>query len=229
MARARKKTMGDGHSEGDGMERWLLTYADLITLLMALFITMLAISKLKEGQLKIQTEEQSKTKTNANIDAYGRQVLEEVARLRKVKKDIDAVIEQRSMKDKVKVLMTTSGLVLRFSENILFEIGSDELKENAKKTLDLLVPIMRKFPNIIRVEGHTDNIPISTAQFRSNFHLASARAISVIFYMVKRHNFIPDKFQSIGWGEYHPIASNETPDGRAKNRRVDIVFLKSKR
>jgi chemotaxis protein MotB len=195
MARAaKKKGFGlEDHSEGDGMERWLLTYSDLITLLLALFMTMLAISRLKEGEMRRQSEENKKTPAaNMKVDVFGQQVLEEITRLRKVKKEIDSIVERKGLTEKIKLLMTTSGLVLRFQENIIFEIGSDDLKEQARSALDMMAPIMRKFPNVIRVEGHTDNVPISTAQFRSNFHLSSARAISVIFYMVKKHGFSPE-------------------------------------
>jgi chemotaxis protein MotB len=116
-------------------------------------------------------------------------------------------------------------LVVRFADQVFFDLGKADLKPEAIEILTRLGPLLKDIPNPIRIEGHTDNLPISTARFPSNWELSTHRATSVIRYLVEELGFSPDKLSAAGYGEYRPIADNETPAGRALNRRVDIVII----
>lgn len=118
------------------------------------------------------------------------------------------------------------GITIHILENILFPSGKAELNVTSKLVLSELAGILRQLPNDIRVEGHTDNIPISSALYPSNWHLSVARALNTAYYFINDQKLKPEKVTVVGYAEYKPIADNSTADGRAKNRRVDIVIIK---
>jgi len=115
-------------------------------------------------------------------------------------------------------------LVISLKEKILFETGKADLPPEAKAVLDKLHPVFLQIPNQIIVEGHTDNVPIKTMQFPSNWELSTARSTQVIRYLIEEKNFPKERISATGYGEYHPVVSNDTPEGRAENRRVDFVI-----
>jgi len=117
------------------------------------------------------------------------------------------------------------GLVIHIMESALFKLGSADLEYAAKSTLDLVAMELTDIPNHIRVEGHTDNIPMNTEKYPSNWELSSARATEVVRYMIENHDIPPGKISALGYGEYRPIRYNNTYENRAQNRRVDIVVL----
>jgi chemotaxis protein MotB len=123
--------------------------------------------------------------------------------------------------------METRGLVVSLGEGGFFASGSDQLKFEGRKLLDSLAQNLSLVENQIRVEGHTDTVPIHTLKFPSNWELSTARATRIISYLVREFGFSPEKLSAAGYGEFRPIATNDTPEGRARNRRVDIVVLNS--
>ena len=119
-----------------------------------------------------------------------------------------------------------SFVTITFKDGILFDSGKADLKPEAISILDKIGIQLAKYPNNrIRFEGHTDNRPINTPQFPSNWELSAARAIAVAKYYINELNFTPSQFSTEGFGEYVPIADNSTAEGRAKNRRVEIKIL----
>ncbi len=111
-------------------------------------------------------------------------------------------------------------------DDILFPSGSDVLNPGSLQILDRIATILKELPNDIRIEGHTDNVPINTVRFPSNWHLSVARALNTAYYLINTEGLIAEKVSIVGYSEYRPIATNDTPDGRAINRRVDIVIIK---
>ena len=109
---------------------------------------------------------------------------------------------------------------------MVFPSGSADLKKGSQIVLSQLAGIIKELPNDIRIEGHTDNIPISTKQFPSNWHLSVARALNTAYFLISEEGLDPEKVSIVGYSEYKPIESNETALGRASNRRVDIVIIK---
>jgi len=117
------------------------------------------------------------------------------------------------------------GLVLRFKDAIIFDSGSDVIKKESKNTLDKLAVILKDVPYSIRVEGYTDNTPINTKKFPSNWELSTSRATNIVRYLINNHQINPNKLSAVGYGEYLPLNSNLSESERAANRRVDIVLL----
>jgi chemotaxis protein MotB len=127
----------------------------------------------------------------------------------------------------IQVNLDERGLVIRFVEGVLFDSGKADIKNEARAILDKIAPLLIDTHRHIRIEGHTDNLPINTREFPSNWELSTARAVNVVKYFIEKHNFSPYILSAAGYGEYRPIAPNDSDKNRALNRRVDIIILKS--
>jgi chemotaxis protein MotB len=125
----------------------------------------------------------------------------------------------------VTVTPTREGIVVSLKEIGFFNSGSPDLKSGALPTVSHFIAVIRPFPMHIRIEGHTDNIPIHTARFDTNWELSTARSTEMIKLFIAQFAFPADRLSASGYGEYYPLASNDTPEGRAQNRRVDLVVL----
>jgi len=227
MAR-RKKT--DDH---ENLERWLLTYADLITLLLAFFIVMYSMSQidakkfgkmskalsgvLKGGGAAIKKGDEIGT-------APGKGVMK-IGHLVSIGKNIEEKFNRRGDDKLVSAELNERGLVIHIMESALFKIGSADLEPKARMILDIISIQLKEVRNHIRVEGHTDDIPINTARYPSNWELSSARATEVVRYFLENSGIPPNRISALGYGEYRPIKPNNTIENRAQNRRVDIVIL----
>jgi len=145
--------------------------------------------------------------------------------LSKMRRNVQELVDSKGMSGKVQTRMEERGLVISLGEGGFFDSGSDELKPEGRELLDSLAEQLLASGNQIRVEGHTDNVPIKTTRFPSNWELSTARATTIVSYLVRRFGFKPDQLSAAGYGEFRPIAANDTLEGRARNRRVDIVIL----
>ena len=242
--------------EHENLERWLVSYGDFITLLFATFVVLYALSqidisefgKLEDGMKKafnapslLEGSDSLLDGKDSILDASSADsviaplMLEYVSQKYEEKsfKDIKESIEQ--MKDNgdlqgVDAKITDAGLLITFKDDFLFYSASANLTEKAMKTLDNIgVLIGEKFAlHYIRVEGHTDNLPINSFIFPSNWELSSARSGAIIRYLIQRFNFMPNIFTSVGYGDTRPLVDNKTQENRAKNRRVEILILKNK-
>lgn len=234
---ARKKK----HPEHVNHERWLVSYADFITLLFAFFVVMFAVSQVDSKKVGRFTESFSKA---IGVDMFpqpGRGLLggltdgmiteqdapskassapEELANL-KATLTASAQHDQRLLG--VQVITKRNELVLRLSDNLLFDTGTDSLQKNAIPVVSKLAAELKNRPVDIRVEGHTDNRPIHTARFRSNWDLSTGRAATIVAYLAKEGIAAP-RLSAAGYGEFHPVATNATDEGRKQNRRVDLVI-----
>ncbi|MGH7869927.1 MAG: OmpA/MotB family protein [Candidatus Dormibacteraceae bacterium] len=126
---------------------------------------------------------------------------------------------------KIKVFQTHEGLVISLQEIGFFDSGEATLKPESLASLDKIAHILLQLPNDIRIEGNTDNVPIHNAQFASNWELSTTRATKLVALFIDQYHFAPFRLSAAGYAEYHPVASNAAPAGRALNRRVDIVVL----
>jgi len=225
----------DGDDDDEDLQRWLLTYADLITLLLAFFIVMYSMSRVDAGKFKMVTEALSSVLRGTaeftagpagevSSELFINRCLEK-GDLLILKKQIDEISRQLGLGMQLSTELQTRGLVIHISETAFFDLGKADLKYKAKNILDLISIQLLKVPNHIRVEGHTDNLPINTPKFPSNWELSTTRATVCLRYLIEKHNFPPERISALGYAKYRPIASNNTEQGRAKNRRVDIVVL----
>lgn len=144
---------------------------------------------------------------------------------KEIMSSIEAYLIKHGAENKVSLSITRRGLVVSLKEAGFFDSGSATIKPSGYQVLNTIIEAMAQYSNPLRVEGHTDNAPISTAQFPSNWELSSARATNVLRYMLKTYDIGPSTVSATGYGEYRPTAENTTAEGRAKNRRVDIVLL----
>ena len=155
------------------------------------------------------------------------QMLEsELDKLSEVKRILAGRLAQEIEDKKVKLGIVEKGLVITFVAEVLFDSGKEKLREESLQILDKVIRILQETvpSNKIGVEGHTDNEPIKHSQWKSNWELSSQRALSVVHYLEQRE-VIPERLSAIGYGEYQPITSNDTVEGRQINRRVEIVIL----
>jgi len=261
MGRSSQKS--DGH-DGPSMERWLLTYADLITLLMAFFVIMYAMSNVNASKysamaqsLKIAlgVEDRSpglistmmtgqkpgndktlslKDKNKDKATAQMQQIQQKLnTRNPAEEKEFAAMISKIKAYAKMKGIVANvdvkedgRGIVINLSDKVLFESGKADLSPTAKAMLDDIAGILFSSSKSIKVEGHTDNIPINNERYPSNWQLSTDRATSVIMYWLSKYPADAGRLSAAGYGQYRPVASNATPSGRAKNRRVEIIVLR---
>jgi chemotaxis protein MotB len=233
-----RKKKHEGHVNH---ERWLVSYADFITLLFAFFVVMFAVSQVDGQKVGRFTES---FKQAVGMPPLGGGIGEGVlpgakdfvvspphgANEEAVPAEVEAV--ERKLKESnadgpfagVKVIRRRNEIVLRLPEDLLYPSGSDTLKEPAVRALRAIAEKIRDLNVEVRVEGHTDNVPIHTLRFRSNWDLSTARATAVIEVLAGDGQIAPSRLAAAGYGEFHPIASNATPEERRANRRVDLVL-----
>lgn len=240
---ARKKK----HPEHVNHERWLVSFADFMTLLMAFFVVMFAVSQvdskkvgrfteqfskavgidmfpqpgrgLMQGALETNIVENDNTPPASGKGAGNGGLPEELAQIR------TALLGTKEKDDelaKVQIIARRNELVLRLSDNLFFAPGTDNLEGPAKAVVTRLAQQLKDKKVDIRVEGHTDNRPIRTTRFRDNWDLSTARATTIVATFAAG-GIQPDRLSAAGYGEFHPIANNATDEGRKQNRRVDIV------
>ena len=226
------------HEEHENHERWLVSYAAFITLLFAFFTSLYAMSSVNEGKYRVLSDSLAVSFNSSvhtsNASASGVSFVKQGSRnitsdfhnvfSNKYDKIKDALKELEKNK-KLSFIVDENMLTIRISESVLFTPGKDELLDEAHPVLDEVISILKGLPNSVRIEGHTDNIPINTERFPSNWDLSSARSIAILKYFIKEHGFAPSRLSALGYGEYRPIDTNDTPSGRLKNRRVDIMVL----
>jgi chemotaxis protein MotB len=219
-------------------ERWLVSYADFITLLFAFFVVMFAVSQVDSKRMGRFTEAFSKAVGADIFPGKGDTILpamdEDVrsagdkggGELPGELKRVEAALADLALKTDalqgLQMLQRRNELVLRLSDNVFFESGDDTLKGPARAMIHTLAPELTKRNVDVRVEGHTDNRPISTMRFRSNWDLSTARATAVIVRLADE-GMIPSRLAAAGYGEFRPVADNAAEDGRKQNRRVDLV------
>ncbi len=153
----------------------------------------------------------------------------ELSELERAKQELENKFRKEINDKEVSIQMLERGLVITFVSEVLFDSGKAALKEDAKGKLNKIAGVLGTTVKDLRVgiEGHTDNVPIKHSGWKSNWELSSARAMSVLHYLIDNEGLEPTRLSATGYGEFHPIASNETKEGRQKNRRVEIVILPS--
>ena len=228
MRRRRKKE--DGHNDS---ERWLLTYADLITLLLAFFIVMYSMSRIDAKRFGKMAEALSgvlKGGTTVFKNLNDEEVLKghgllKLGDLRVIQKQIEERFSEFEKQGEVQTEITERGLVVHIMDAALFREGSAILEPRAMNVLDIIRDRIIDIPNHIRIEGHTDDRDINTVSYPSNWELSTTRATQVVRYFIDNYGLPPSRMSALGYGEFRPIRPNNSIENRAKNRRVDIVIL----
>lgn len=256
MARKRK------HPEHVNHERWLVSYADFITLLFAFFVVMFAASNTdqkKAGQIAQAVQvafhdmavfapagkvvplydagglpsDSKNVIGNAHsafdatqlVSPINKQLGEGGTEMSAVKAQLEATLKEELANHTVRLTEDSRGLTISLAESGFFDPGSAVMHAGTLPVVDRIAATLRPLTFGIRVEGHTDNTPIHTAQFPSNWELSTARATFVLQYLISKGAIPPPRLSAVGYGEYRPVTANETSEGRAANRRVDLVIL----
>jgi len=266
------------HEDHTNHEAWAIPYGDLITLLLAFFVVMYAVSSVNEGKYRVladslstafggpprslkpvqigdrpekgtQTESLFSTVTlrgfeqdrsgvladtpgarlggaEAQPGASESQAAEGSAELRRMADAVQQAMRELILQDLVIVRRTEQWLEIEIKTDILFPSGSARLSPDAVQVLERLAAILRPFPHALRIEGHTDNVPIATREFPSNWELSAARAASVV-HLFMHQGIDAQRMTVVGLGEYHPAADNATVEGRNRNRRVVVAVIGS--
>jgi chemotaxis protein MotB len=253
---ARKKK----HEEHENLERWLVSYADFITLLFAFFVVMYSISAVNEGKFRVLSDalvaafrpvnptakpiefgvkmksvniqpplplpvpKQPFNVINAQTEQARAEAAARAEAIKTMGSEIEAGLKDLIDKNLISVRRTSQYLEVEINSNVLFPSGSARLSLGAIDPLETIAATLKRFPNVIHVEGFTDNVPISTAAFPSNWELSAARAASVV-QLLTRSGVDPERMAAIGFGEYRPKGENDTAEGRQRNRRVVLVVL----
>lgn len=269
---ARRKGKKEEHID----ETWLIPYADMLTLLLALFIVLFAASTVDNEKFEQLSQTMSEVfmggqsvmdytsavppvnipqeDTQKNIvdidegrdkgenDGDGnepdseqdeqeltdleRAIQEEMLALEEIQKIIDAYIRDNNLEMSLQTSLTEDGLLITILNNVLFESGSAALQLEARElAAEISELLVTDPPRHATIGGHTDNVPINTAQFRDNWELGSARAISFKRLLLDNPELEPHRFSANTYGQYRPVATNETAEGRAQNRRVEVLIL----
>jgi len=204
-------------TENQHRERWLISYADLVTLLLALFIVMYAASNKEQAKIIAQSFAEQNTGGNGILPEYNAVKSAQTELARKLNQN--AILMQ-----KAKIRQTERGLIISLSEAGFFAPGDSVVSAEADNLIESLAETLRDNQANLRVEGHTDSTPISNVRYPSNWELSTARAASVLMRLAER-GIQPERLSAAGYGGFQPIADNATADGRALNRRVDVVIL----
>lgn len=255
-------------------ESWLIPYADVLTLLLALFIVLFAASEVNsqkfqeisdsfnqelqggtgilDQQSAVETFEETSKLAEPNdvdptegeattppeveeeIDDKIEMTAEEIEQLAlaedykelaAIQDKIKAYIAERNMEDKLEAELTSKGLVLKIKDGVLYRSGSADISENSRTVAEEIGKMLvTDPPRSIFIEGHTDNIPSTSDKYPSNWELSSARAINFMKILLENNDLDPTKFSATGFAEHQPIASNDTAEGRAENRRVEVLI-----
>jgi len=231
------------HQEKKGShERWLITYADMITLLLIFFIVMYTLSIVDAKKFQALSTSLTKAMGSGSmmLDSPGPSVVPgqagvetplqaiENTQLEIIKKELENYIKEANLQANVSVSLEERGVVLSFQDEVLFRLGQADLTPKAREIIRKVGPILVKVPNYLRVEGHTDNLPINTYQFPSNWELSAARSSNVLQELVKNFDIYPQRLSAVAYGEYRPLVKNDSDAHRQLNRRVNIVILRSK-
>jgi chemotaxis protein MotB len=227
------------NEEHENAERWLLTYADLITLLLAFFIMMYVFSK-KDAQKYDEVASHLKTIFSGGTGLAGKgsvtaaspiDMPSKGASSGEIKRQLESELMDSNRNkpggENISVLSDERGVVIRVLDKAFFDEGKAELKDGAKGALDKIVPIIKSIDNHVRIEGHTDNVPIKTNEFKSNWELSVRRATEVVRYFVEKRGLSPERISATGYAEYRPIVQNNSPQNKSLNRRIEIIVVKS--
>lgn len=229
----------------DNSERWLLTYSDLITLLLAFFIVMYGMSSadakkfsklassmkkafnvgVLEGSPSSSILDQS-TELSTRIDAGSDdQTGLGASELDAVFSEVGWIFQEEGIEDKVSIEVRPEGVAISLSGNLLFTSGRSDLRPESVKLLSSIGKAIARLPNPIRVEGHTDDIPPNGSEFPTNWELSGARAVSVVRYFSEIENIKPSRLSAVAYSQYQPAVANNSPQGRARNRRSEILIM----
>jgi chemotaxis protein MotB len=201
--------------EHENLDRWLISYADFITLMFTFFAALYALSAPDKAKM-----DQYSGSLNQAFKVIEKPILPMDTKKSMLMEDLKKVTGQVAG---VSVKTEPRGIVITFSDAVLFASGSADVKPEIRAVLVDLSKLLSATPGKVTIEGHTDNVPISSSKYASNWELSTSRAVSMLHFFIEK-GLDPTKFAIAGYAEFRPIESNATEEGRQKNRRVELVI-----
>jgi len=234
--RKKIRIFGINIPEDSSKGKWDIVYSCFVLILLCFFIMLSSFSTMQESKImrfvksfvtatSILTHGE-KFDESLTLISESADLVDSRSELAKIFNTLEELANEFNLENEIKLVMTHEGLVMRMSEHMLFELGSADITAEALPLLQKVGAIISKTAYLIRIEGHTDNLPIHTERYPSNWELSTARAVNVLRYFIKNHNVDPRRLAAEGFSEFHPLVPNDTPENREKNRRVEIIFIK---
>lgn len=242
MPRSNRQRRAKQSDQGESGGGWLQTYGDMVTLLMVFFIMLYSISTIdadKFERMMISIQESFSgvlPQHEAQIPREDPEMVlpepeeeevstEEEEMMEDIYEQLAEYLDEEELADVVMLETEPRGIVIRFQDKILFDTGEAELRDESLDILDDIAGILEEIPNDIKVEGFTDDVPIDTPEFPSNWELSTGRATTVLRFLTEEGGLTPERLQATGYGEYRPMVPNDSPENRQLNRRVDLTVL----
>ncbi len=228
------------HEEHENHERWLVSYADFITLLFAFFVVMYSVSVVNEGKFRTVSESihaalrpmvsPPAAPTRFDVGDYKSSLVptagKKVQFVRRVQAALDKLNREAKFQDQITVTPIERGVLITIAERLLFESGRADLRPEALPVLEAIGEVLSLGASEeIRIQGHTDNVPIRSQQFPSNWELSSTRAVVVARVLTEHYHVPPERVSATGFAEFRPVTDNLTAEHRAKNRRVELIAV----
>lgn len=232
MSRRKKKA-----EQQNGSPAWMTTFSDLMTLLLTFFILLFSMSSISNEKFKaaayslsnslvgggngildgiiVPTEDKEKPVNPSDLDPELLEMYEKVTHF----------VKENGLEDKVNLSADDRGIYVNMDNAILFGVESASISKEGKKVLDSIAKLLNQMNNRIMIEGYTDSIPPVYGQYETNWELSTSRAVAVLRFLSEEKKVDPYRLSAVGYGAYRPLAPNDTPENRAKNRRVNIVVV----
>lgn len=209
---------------------WLITYSDMITIILCFFIIFFTLSTEEisslyqiKNALTAEVEQLNTENEKLAAELFGLMDIKED--LKTSKEDFISYLREKELMDAVDIIENERGLLIRFKDNVLFDSGKAAISSDGYMILSKVADRLNNIENNIIVEGYTDNIPMNTPEFPSNWELSVARAINVVKYFTEKKGIEEERISVSGFGERNPIDTNDTVEGRANNRRIEITIV----
>ena len=237
--RHKNQRSGAKKSEDSAGSRWEIVYSGFVLILLCFFIMLSSFSTMQEAKVMQFVKSfvtavgimprGKKLEPGLVVLSDSPDMVGSKSELAKIFHTLEELAYEFNLEKEINLVLTREGLVMRMSEHMLFGLGSADIAPEALPLLQKVGAIISKTAYLIRIEGHTDNLPIHTELYPSNWELSTARAVNVLRYFVKNHNVDPRRMAAEGFSEFHPVVANDTAENREKNRRVEIIFIKKER
>lgn len=215
---------------------WILTYSDMVTNLLCFFVLLYSFASIDAAKFKSVSMSMSRafgggengvfdSSDSGNTPMEGSPQYAAGTANEKMYEQVLKYMQDNKMEAKVQIRQESRGVVIELKENVLFESGKADLIPESIPVLKKVAGLLNKFPNDVIVEGHTDNLPIRSGYYQSNWELSTDRAVKVVRYFTDTEKLEGKRFTAVGCGEYKPIDTNDTNEGRKNNRRVNILIV----
>jgi chemotaxis protein MotB len=232
----KNRRFGAKKPEGSAGGRWEIVYSCFVLILLCFFIMLSSFSTMQAAKVMQFVKSfvtavsilprGTKFEPGLAVLSESADLVDSRSEMAKIFNTLEELAYEFNMEKEINLVLTREGLVMRMSEHTLFGLGSADIAVEALPLLQKVGAIIAKTDYLIRIEGHTDNLPIHTERYPSNWELSTARAVNVLRYLIQNHNIAPRRLAAEGFSEFHPLVANDTVENREKNRRVEIIFIK---